>query len=313
MFAHSLTRRILPRLCRLTPALAAALLLNACAVQQLAVDRLGDALADGGQVFASDDDPRLIRDASPFSLKLVESLLAQRPQHPGLSLAACRGFTQYSYAFVQQQADETEAHDLDQAFALRERARRLYRRARDYGLRSLEIRQPGITAALRDRPREAVAGFTADDAARLYWTGAAWAALLSLSKDDPDAVADLSAVSAIMDRALTLDPDFDDGALQSFMVTYAMARPDPGGDRIARAEAHFERAVALSGGQQASPYLALAESVAIATQDRARFSSLLETALAIDADAAPQWRLSNLVMQRRARWLLGRTDELFVD
>jgi hypothetical protein len=27
----------------------------------------------------------------------------------------------------------------------------------------------------------------------------------------------------------------------------------------------------------------------------------------------PEWRLNNLVTQRRARWLLGRADHLFVE
>ena len=39
---------------------------------------------------------------------------------------------------------------------------------------------------------------------------------------------------------------------------------------------------------------------------------LLDRALAIDPDAKPEWRLENLVMQRRARWLLAREDELFL-
>jgi predicted anti-sigma-YlaC factor YlaD len=33
----------------------------------------------------------------------------------------------------------------------------------------------------------------------------------------------------------------------------------------------------------------------------------------VNADAAPQWRLANIVMQRRARWLLARTDQLFAE
>ena len=61
---------------------------------------------------------------------------------------------------------------------------------------------------------------------------------------------------------------------------------------------------------QAAPYVALAESVAVPQQDRARFNLLLEQALAVDVDARPQYRLANLIMQRRARWLLSRTDEL---
>ena len=35
-------------------------------------------------------------------------------------------------------------------------------------------------------------------------------------------------------------------------------------------------------------------------------------ASALDPDAAPNSRLVNLVLQRRARWLLGRVDELFL-
>jgi hypothetical protein len=27
----------------------------------------------------------------------------------------------------------------------------------------------------------------------------------------------------------------------------------------------------------------------------------------------PEWRLNNLVTQRRARWLLGRADKMFVE
>jgi predicted anti-sigma-YlaC factor YlaD len=49
----------------------------------------------------------------------------------------------------------------------------------------------------------------------------------------------------------------------------------------------------------------------VRSQDRAEFERLLKRALEIDPDARPEWRLANLVMQRRARWLLARTDSLF--
>ena len=67
-----------------------------CSVRRYAINKLGDALADTGTTFASDDDPELIRGALPFSLKLIESLLAESPRHQGLLLAAASGFTQYS-------------------------------------------------------------------------------------------------------------------------------------------------------------------------------------------------------------------------
>ena len=56
-----------------------------------------------------------------------------------------------------------------------------------------------------------------------------------------------------------------------------------------------------------------AETVSVGRQDRQEFSRLLEQALAIDANQAKELRLTNLVYQRRARWLLDRTDELIVE
>jgi len=43
------------------------------------------------------------------------------------------------------------------------------------------------------------------------------------------------------------------------------------------------------------------------------YERMLGQALAIDVDAKPHWRLGNLVMQRRARWLLARTELVFLD
>ena len=68
----------------------------------------------------------------------------------------CSGFTEFSYAFVQQDADETEDKDLAAAEEMRGRARRLYLRARNYGLRGLEVRHKGFEKALRANPKTAV-------------------------------------------------------------------------------------------------------------------------------------------------------------
>jgi serine/threonine-protein kinase len=47
-------------------------------------------------------------------------------------------------------------------------------------------------------------------------------------------------------------------------------------------------------------------------EDFEKAEAAFQRALAIDVSAKPEWKLENLVMQRRARWLLTRMDELFV-
>lgn len=291
---------------------AVAILTSACSVSQFAVNKVGDALAGGGGTYASDEDPELVGAALPFSLKLVESLLVKSPQHRGLLTTAASGFTQYAYGFVQLPAEQLEESDLAKAWSEKERARRLYLRARDYGLRGLETRHDSLRSRFAADPAAALAATDGDDVELLYWTAAAWGSAVGLAKDDPQLVSDLPRIEALADRALELDPGFADGALHSFMISWEMVRAGAEGDPAERAAAHFKRAVELSGGREAGPYVAYAESVCRAREDRQCFSEALESALAIDLADRPSTRLANTLMQRRARWLLDNVDRLIL-
>jgi predicted anti-sigma-YlaC factor YlaD len=285
---------------------------SGCSARKYAINKLGDALSKSSSGFASDDDPDLIKDAAPFSLKLIESLLAESPEHKGMLAAAASGFTQYAYAFVQQDADEMEAKDLAASQQLRARAKRLFIRARNHGLHGLAVKRPGFEDALRQDPKTAVTRCDKAEVPLLYWTAAAWASVISLSKDNPETIADLPIVEALIDRALALDESYGDGAIHSFLITYELSRPSGVGDPVARSRQHYERALALAGGHQAGPLVNWAENICVQKQDLAGFKTLLDRALAVDVNARPDWRLVNLVMQRRARWLLSRVDELFL-
>ncbi len=286
--------------------------LPGCSVRKLAVNSLGNALAEGGTTFATDDDPELVRDAAPFSLKTIEALLGEAPRHEGLLLAAASGFTRYAFAFVQQEADFVEANDLARATFLRERAVKLYLRGRDYGLRGIEVDVPGFRDRLREDPARALLPLKRKHVPLLYWTASGWAGAMSLRKSDSSLTADQELAEKLMKRALELDETFDLGSIHDFFISYEAGRASVGGS-VARAREHFERALALSKGGRVWPYLNLAESASVAVQDRQEFERLLNEALATPVDRATDQRLSNLIAQRRARWLLSRADELFVE
>lgn len=286
---------------------------SGCAVRKMAINMIGNALANSGTTFSSDDDPELVKDALPFSLKLMESLLAESPKHRGLLFATSSAFTQYTYAFVREEADEMEPVNLEKALEMKARAKRLFLRARDYGVRGLETKLPGFGAALKSDPVKAVKATRRADVPLMYWTAASWGSAIGAAKNDMMLVADQPVVEALIDRALELDETFDQGAIHSFLITYETVRQGAPGDPYERARKHFERAMALSGGFQAGPLVSMAESVSVAKQNRKEFQSLLDRALAIDVNARPEYRLVNLVMQRRAQWLLSRIDELFLE
>lgn len=288
------------------------LALGACSIKRMAVKSVANSLTSGPDVFGTDDDPDLVRDALPFGLKTMESLLAVIPDHEGLLFTLCKGYAQYSYAFVQSEGDLLVNSDYAKATALHERAYKLYLRARGFGLRGLEKRYKGISAELQVNPAAAAARIQKRDVGMLYWTAAAWGSAIALGKDRPEMLADLPAIRALMERGLAIDEGYEGGAMHEAMIVLE-ALPEAMGGSLTRAQQHFDRAVSLCGDQKPSPYVTLATSVAVLQQDRARFTELLERSLTYDPDKDPAQRLATVVLQRKARALLERADEFFLD
>ena len=276
------------------------------------INKVGNVLAGGNSVYATDDDPDFVWEAVPFGLKTIEGLLSKVPKNKNLLLAAASGFTQYGYGHLQQDADFIEAKDLAAATVLRTRARKMYLRALDYGLRGLEVDVPGFRAQLRKDPQTAVARLNKKHVPLMYWTASAWGAAISISKDNPELTADQNLVEALMRRALALDETWERGSIHDFFISYEGGRSSVGGS-LAKAREHFERAKQLSQGARISPLVSYAETVSVSTQNKKEFQSLLEEVLAFDTNKTTGTRVENLVAQRRAQWLLGRVAELFVD
>lgn len=280
-----------------------------CSVKKMAVDMIGNSLAEGGGVFVSDNDPQLVKESIPFGLKIYETLLQTSPENRNLLLASASGFTAYAF-LVQRGADELEASDLSRARAERARAKKMYLRGRDYALRGLDIAHEGFSEKLRIDAAAALATTEKEDVPFLYWGGASWAGALSAAKDDLDLIAELSIAGAMVGRVLELDEGYEHGAAHEFFISYEGSRP--GGNRE-KARAHYQRALNLSNGQKASVHLALAEAVVVKEQDLSEFNELIDAALAVDADEVAELRLANTLAHQRAVWLQSRVPDLFLE
>lgn len=297
--------------CAIAGAVCALILAPGCSLKTMAVKTVANSLADTGDVFTRDDDPELVRDAMPFSLKLYESLLESVPTHVPLLVSTCGAFTQYGYAFLESDADGLEATDHAAAKALRERALKLYLRGRGYCLRAMDARfGRGTGERLLQDPAAAVARARRTDVPLLYWSAASWGAAISLGIDRPDLAVDFPTVRALADRALALDDTWNKGAIHELMITLD-SLPEALGGNADRAREHFRKAVEMQKGLSPGPYVALATGIAVPAQDRAEFERLLTLALAIDPEKDPSNRLVTLVVQRRARALLDHIDNKF--
>lgn len=282
--------------CVLGVALAA--LLGGCSTHQLVMRGVADALAAQGQ--APEDDLQLAREASAFYLKLSESVLREQPGHAPLALAVSSGFAQYAHVFVAFEADRLELVDAKAAHRLRQRAARLYERAQRHALTALLAQQPALTTTLAAGQRPAL---QRDQVALAYWAAAAWAALIAVSKDQAERVAELPQVVLLAQAADAADPAHADGALASLLGMLEASRP---AGSMAAARQYFERARNAGGGRQAGVFVAEAE--ALASTDRPRFEALLRQAVVI---AQAHRSMANEAMRERAQWLLDTLDDRF--
>ena len=282
------------------------LTLAGCAPRQLIVGSIADELATQSQ--GAENDLELAREASAFYLKFSESILRQEPGHQGLATAVSAGYTQYAYAFVAFDAEQLESKDAKAAERLRQRAARLYQRAQQHALKALEVQKPGFAAALASPQASDWPRLVKEQAGLAYWAAASWGGWISLSKDDPDVVADLPLAIRLAELAWAADPAWGDGALTGLLGSFEAGRT---GGSAQRALSYFDQSIAQSAGRSAGAYLAKAEGHALPAGDRALFDQLLQQALAIKDQAGSSLTLQNEVMRRRARWLLEKTDDLF--
>jgi predicted anti-sigma-YlaC factor YlaD len=300
---------------------AASFLASGCSIRTYALRATADALSGPGGNYGTDDDPELIRSAAPFGLKTMEQLATALPDHRPIRLTLASGFTQYGYAFVNEEADRLADKSLAQSQVVMMRARRLYLRARDFALQGIEIAHPGSSAVLRGGDQAAwkptLAQLQADDVPYLYWTAASWALAISTAKDDPNLFGDLPVVDAIMGRALALDETYDDGAIHEFYVAFDSSRSEAQGGGPAKAKQHLDRAQELSKGHKLGSLVSFAEGVLIQQQKKAEFVALLQKVVDTNVYADdPSWkknRLGNIVARERARWLLSKLGDLFAE
>jgi hypothetical protein len=309
MFARHMRRIVIS----LPIALGLLMLAQGCSPTRVLIGVAANALGGEGPGWGTDDDPELIGEATPFALKTMESLLASEPDNDKLLLGACSGFTQYAYAFVQMPADLDDHMPDDVKARAHARAIKLLQRANAYCWLGLDTRHEKITELWAKDRNAAMNLMTPEDVPFIYWAAASLALQISLQKDKPDMLAELPAVGVLGERALALNESWEQGTLHELLLSYYASLPAAGGGSVPKAKEHLDKALAQSQNKKLGPLVSWAEDVDVSKQDKNDFVATLDKVLAFDVDqpAARDFRLANVLAQRRAAWLKAHIDDYF--
>jgi len=291
------------------------LTLPACSINSLAIKAVSNALTGEGSsdVFTGDSDPQLVGDALPFAIKMYESLLSANPEHQGLLITTGSLFVMYANVFVQGPAEMYPISMYDERQAALKRAKKLYLRGFDMLYRSLNLKYPSFDEAYKnDKINEILAKMNKSDIPALYWSAAAGLSAFSIDVFDMELGMRIPEFYALVGRAYEINPDYNNGALDDFLLLFHASVPQMMGGDPSKIDYHFQKSLEKSKGLLAGPYVSYAKAVSIPAQDYDKFKELLETALAIDPDKNPANRLVNIISQRKARYLLDFAYLFFI-
>jgi hypothetical protein len=279
---------------------AVATLLSGCsALNRAAVRSTADILTLGRRATLDEPDYQLAREAMPAQLKLVETLIVSEPANRDLRRLAAEGFAGGAFLFIED-SDPT-------------RAKGLYLRGRDHALAALALkpRFADLAAKSLDEFEAALKSATIDDVPDLFWAGAGWGGYVNLSKDDPEALAELPKVLALMARVKELDASFHFAGADIFFGVYYASRPRLLGGDPEKARAAFERAHKITKGKYLMTHVLNARWYAVAVQDRELYKQLLTKVLAAPGGELPESRLTDEAAKRKAGFLLEKIDDYF--
>jgi predicted anti-sigma-YlaC factor YlaD len=219
----------------------------------------------------------------------------------------------YANAYVQTPADMLPDQEFEKKERLTARAKKLYLRGRDYVIQGMELKFPGITASLGSGSvSDFMPRMKKDDVPYLFWTGAGWLAAYAADPFDVSVGVGVKNAIALMETALKLDEAYSAGSIHEIFISYYGSLPQSMGGSEEKARYHFKRAVELSQGLKASPYVALASTISVKNQNVKEFTELLNKALAVDVSKKTDLRLANILAQRKARWLLDHRGDLIL-
>jgi len=267
--------------------------------QQIAVDSLTSIMENAFEVLNEEADLELAEQSIAGNLKLLESVLRTDPGNRDLLMMVCRGYASYAMAFVE---DEDPV-----------RAREFYRRGLNYG-RQLFNKAGKIAKSFDGTSADVEAALSGAGISRvpaIFWMAVSWGGYVSLGLTDPDALAALPKVEAMMNFVRDRDPGYFYGGADFFLGTIAGSRPAMLGGSPEGSKQHFENALSHSGGEFLLTYVYYARTYAVQVQDSILFGSLLTAVDTASIDILPAARLSNAVAKRKAATLRAKAHELF--
>ena len=218
---------------------------------------------------------------------------------------------EYGFGIIMEQASRLIDEDYSKAMAKYEQANKIFSEARDSGISIMSKKYPSFDKWLN---KETSIDFNADDMNDIYWLAASIGGCISSSRGDPFELINLPNVGRLLRTGIDINPEWANGSFYSAMMSFTTTRSDLNETMLRDSvDFYFDKAIFYSNGKDAGPYLTYAESIHKPFQERKDFVDKLNYVINMENKPSNEFELTNLLAKSRAKWLLARTDEYFLE
>ena len=254
------------------------------------------------------DHPKIV---SLYFEKKIKSLERKKSLSTEEKRLLLKTKVEYGFGVLLEESDRILDNDYNLGVKKSQEAYIVFSDAKKVGNSILIISYPKFDSWLSG---ETDLQFKINDVSDLYWLAAAYGGAIKSSRGNPFDVVKLPVVKKLLITAIALDPKWGKGALYSAMMSYTSSRPDLFGDALIDSVSSFyAKALIASDSLDASLFVSYAELIDKKFQDRDAFEKKLDLVLNMDVEKDKDFRLSNIIAQERAKWLLSKTDEVFFE
>ena len=256
--------------------------------------KLGD---DISSAIYNSNDVASVGQAIPTFLVLVDSMIESNPEDADLLRTGASLNDAYAGVFVPEP----------------ERQSKLSAKSLDYAWRSVCSYEEEYCAWRSMDFTEfdkAVQKLKPGDLPYAYTLAVSWLNWIRANSDDWNAVAELPRPERILQRVVELDDSYENGMAHLYLGGIATLLPPALGGKPEKGKQHFERAIAISEGQNLMAKVVYARQYARLVFDQELHHRLLTDVLAGDPNV-PGYVLINTVAQQEAMALLAEEAEYF--
>ena len=218
---------------------------------------------------------------------------------------------EYAYGILMEKGDRLFEDDYSKSSTYYDKANKLFLEAKQSSFMLLSERYSNFDHWIK---KDSIILFQKNDIHDLYWYAASLAGVIQSGRgSDPHELVNIPIIGMLLNTAIEIDPNWEDGKLYSAMMSYTAVRPDLYGQALEDSvNFYYKKALQLSDSSDVSIFVSYAELIHKPKQQKKDFIDKLNYVIQTELANNRKNEISNLLSKRRAKWLLSKVDDYFL-